>query len=284
MMEMVIDMDNPAMISVMNPPGIMISGHFIEKFGYMGYRPNGTRDWLFTYTLSGEGVFRVDGEEFICRAGDFVILKPNTMHHYATLKGSTWNFIWIHFVPPTDWMHYFQLPEALKGLLYYHIELAQTRKRIIHVLKKVIDDNRNIHPLWEELALHSLEEIFLLIQQRLKGSQKSKLDPRVEEILNILTQKMKEPHCVEELAKTVNLSPSRLAHLFKNQTGDSIIETLIKIRIRHSARLLEFTSRKIADIATDIGFQDSFYFSRQFKAYYGMNPTSYRENMQTLDN
>jgi AraC family transcriptional regulator of arabinose operon len=60
MMEMVVDMDDPAIISVINPPGIMISDHFIENFGYMGYRPNGTRYWLFTYTLSGEGVFRVD--------------------------------------------------------------------------------------------------------------------------------------------------------------------------------------------------------------------------------
>ncbi len=281
MMELVEYLDDPAIITATLPPGILLTGHFNEEYGYGGYRPNGTRDWLITYTISGEGIYHIHQDELICREGDFVILKPGTMHRYATREGSIWNFMWAHFVPHSHWMGYFQLPEPLNGLLYFHIESLQTRKRIFNAFNTMMEDSRDMQPFWEELALHSLEEVFLLINQKLRKSEKSVLDPRIEEILTVLTHQMKDQHRLEDLAKIVNLSPSRLAHLFKKQTGDSILETLLKIRLRHSARLLEFTSRKIADIAHDVGFQDSFYYSRQFKAFYGMNPSSFREKLQT---
>jgi AraC family transcriptional regulator of arabinose operon len=283
MMEMAENLDDPAAISLIPPPGILLSGHFKEKFGYGGFRPNGTRDWLITYTLSGEGIYYINQESLICGEGDFVILKPGTMHYYATREEFTWDFMWAHFMPPARWMDYFQLPEPLNGLLYYHMESPQTIRRSIQAFHKVMEDSQDMQPLWGELALHSLEEVFLLIQQNLRKSENSALDPRVEETMVILTQQMKEQHRVEDLAKTVNLSPSRLAHLFKKQTGDSILETLLKIRLSQAARLLEFTSRKISDIAHDVGFHDSFYFSRQFKAYYGMNPSSYKEQLQNID-
>jgi AraC family transcriptional regulator of arabinose operon len=276
---MVEHMDHPAAITPTLPPGILISGHFTKPFGYFGNRPNGTRDWLLTFTISGEGVYRIEQEEFICRAGDMVILKPGTMHDYAAKQDSVWDFYWAHFVPPFDWVDYLLLPEAISGLIHYHIEHSPTRKRMVRALQQVIEDSRDLNLGSKALALHSLEEVFLLTKQSLDESLRTKLDFRVEEILSTLSQRMKNQYQIEELAQSVNLSPSRLAHLFKEQTGDSIMETLLKIRMRHAAHFLEFTSRKIADIASDVGFQDSFYFSRQFKAFYGNSPSAYRKKL-----
>ncbi|MBC8074887.1 MAG: helix-turn-helix transcriptional regulator, partial [Chloroflexales bacterium] len=89
-----------------------------------------------------------------------------------------------------------------------------------------------------------------------------------------------DPVNVAALAREIGLSPSRLSHLFKQQVGSSIVETALALRLRQAARLLAFTQHPVATIAHEAGFQSAFYFSRQFKAYYGQSPSAYRKRMK----
>jgi AraC family transcriptional regulator of arabinose operon len=101
-------------------------------------------------------------------------------------------------------------------------------------------------------------------------------------VLKYLNTHYREAVTIQELAHQVSLSPSRLAHLFKQEVGRSIIETLIAIRLQQAARLLEYTSLHINEIAREVGFQSASYLSRQFAAYYGHSPQAYRQQRATL--
>lgn len=270
-------LNNPADISQSPPPGILISGHFTEPFGYRIIRPNGTRDWVMTFTLRGAGRYRVGREELIVRRGDVVVMKPGTPHHYDTPEQEIWDFVWCHFIPQTGWLEYLRLPEAMPGLMSTSIGQLGLATRLERAFDRLIADNLHDDPLHRRLALHALEEALLLVAHSNERAAQSALDPRIEEVLNRLTQRMQDTHSIDELAKSVSLSPSRLAHLFKEQVGDSIIETLLKIRLRHAAKQLEFTTRQVAEIAADVGFRNPFYFTKQFSAFYGMSPTAYRK-------
>jgi AraC family transcriptional regulator of arabinose operon len=103
------------------------------------------------------------------------------------------------------------------------------------------------------------------------------MDPRIKDVLSLLSQDYSETHQIEDLARKVCLSPSRLAHLFKEQVGDTIIETLIKYRLKHAEKRLVFTNRPITEIALETGFNSPDYFTRQFTKYYGINPSQYRK-------
>jgi AraC family transcriptional regulator of arabinose operon len=96
-------------------------------------------------------------------------------------------------------------------------------------------------------------------------------------VLQVLSQRYPEPLSVAGLAGLVGLSPSRLTHLFKETVGASIVQTVLQLRLRQAARLLEFTDLTVAEIAAQVGFESAFYFSRQFKAHYGVSPSTYRE-------
>ena len=54
---------------------------------------------------------------------------------------------------------------------------------------------------------------------------------------------------------------------------------LLSFRLRQSARLLEFTNRSISEVAGDVGFSSPFYFTKQFTAFYGMNPRDFRKQI-----
>lgn len=248
---------------------IILTDHFIKEDNYSTHRPEGMPDWLITYTLGGSGYFNVEGITRTCKAGDLVLLRPNTPHQYGTVEGGTWNFQWAHFssgIAETS-----LLPE--KPLLIQSIESASAQQRIRDAFQRIINDSRERSPFWQELCDNALKEILLLAAQR-QGEQR---DPRIEETLRLLSNAMSKPYSIEMLAQKVNLSPSRLSHLFKEQTGDSIINTLNKMRLEQAALLLQHTDRTAAEVASDVGFGSYNHFSRLFRERFGQSPSTFQK-------
>ncbi|SEB40009.1 helix-turn-helix domain-containing protein [Paenibacillus sp. GP183] len=258
-----------------NGTGIIVSDHFNENDTYFIKRPNGMKDWLITFTLSGEGYFKIQGEEKRVKAGDLAIIKSDTPHQYGTRKGQNWNFQWVHFIPSAQKISWMQLPEFPKGFFRQSIDNTYIHKRIYRVFKRIIYDNRQAGPLSDDLCMNALNEILLLILQNIKKP----IDPRVADVIHILTERLTEPLQIEALAQAVGLSPSRISHLFKTETGLSIVETLIQMRLRQAALLLQHSTRNAVEIALDVGFQNYNHFANQFKTQYGVNPSSYRKDV-----
>lgn len=272
------NLNNPAIITPAPSPGVLICDHFNQKKGYKVTRFEGTKDWLMTYTISGQGQFKIGDDIQIVEKGDITILKPKTYHLYET-RTSHWEFVWVHFLPRETWIDLLQFHEPLKGLLFYKIEQNHVNDRILDCFKRMIRDNHGIHSLSKELSMNALEEILLLVNQIVNNNNRPMHDMRVQEILQIFSQNLKEPHTIQSLSERVNLSPSRLSHLFREQVGSSIMATLLSMRLRHAARLLEHTNAPIAEISRDVGFSSPFYFTKQFTSFYGLNPTMYRKQV-----
>ncbi|XEC93951.1 helix-turn-helix domain-containing protein [Paenibacillus tarimensis] len=247
--------------------GIIIAGHFDEPDTYRIERPNGRNDWLITFTLGGQGYYKTPGYEHICRSGDLTLLKPGTPHCYGTSPGSRWNFVWTHFAQPLTETSL--LPD--EELLIQHIESDSVRKRIYRAFRRVLADSAERTDYWQELCCSSLSEILLLAARRVCRP----VDPRIEEIRHLLTLHMREPIRLGELAGKVGLSASRLSHLFKQNTGLSVIEALNQMRIRQAALLLEHTERNANEVAHDVGFHNYNHFANQFRKRYGVSPSAF---------
>lgn len=199
------------------------------------------------------------------------------MHDYATLEqGGQWEFYWAHFLPRPHWIEWMQLPEHTTGLRSVTIAERSLQQRIVQTFTKLLDDLRNPSRLHSDLAANALEEILLCIALHNAHENNSAIDPRVDTVLKYLNNHYRETVAISTLAQLVSLSPSRLAHLFKEQVGRSIIETILAIRLQQAARLLEYSSLHIGEIAREVGFQSASYLSRQFTNYYGKSPLAYR--------
>jgi AraC family transcriptional regulator of arabinose operon len=282
MNDMVENLNDSAMFmeSPAPSPSILIADHFIEGYGYRVHRSKGTKDWLITFTLSGTGKFTIGSESILVKGGALMLLAPGTPHHYETIEHCTWNFMWTHFNPLSHWTGMMDWLTSKPGYVYYSMTQRLLHNRIETAFGRVLQDSLRAQDINKKLAMNALEEILLLIYEQ-HGEGKARLrDPRVVEVLSIISANMKESHSIESLARKVSLSPSRLSHLFKDEVGDSIVETLTKLRLKQAARLLEHTSRQIAEIAEDVGYRDAFYFTKQFHACYGMSPSKFRAESQ----
>ena len=104
------------------------------------------------------------------------------------------------------------------------------------------------------------------------------MDDRVCIIQQYLRSNFAEPISVESLARLVNLSSSRLAHLFKSEIGSTPTSCLKFIRLEKARDLLETTCLSIKQIMPLVGMSDKDNFRRDFKKAYGLPPKQYRNN------
>ncbi len=112
----------------------------------------------------------------------------------------------------------------------------------------------------------------LLIQARSRATS----DRRVMKIIETVQNNLPHDHAPEELARSVNLSLSRLRHLFKKATDLSLAQYIKLFRIERAAYLLEteFLTTKV--VLAKVEIKDESHFVRDFKTVYGVTPACYR--------
>ena len=84
---------------------------------------------------------------------------------------------------------------------------------------------------------------------------------------------------IEDIAAGVGVSRKTLAAVFSSLTGFTPKDYLIYYRLSKAVDLLRDTSMSIDTIASSVGYNDQFYFSKQFKTNVGMTPSECRRLM-----
>jgi two-component system, response regulator YesN len=82
---------------------------------------------------------------------------------------------------------------------------------------------------------------------------------------------------LNSVAQHVALSPNHFSAIFSNETKETFIEYLTKIRINHAKKLLLETEKKLSDISYDVGYNEPQYFSYIFKKNMLVSPSDYRK-------
>lgn len=81
---------------------------------------------------------------------------------------------------------------------------------------------------------------------------------------------------LEEAAQRVSLSPGYLSSLYKQETGMTFTESVLKVRMEKARELLAVPGSYMYEIAERLGYGNPKNLSRAFKAYYGYSPRTYR--------
>ena len=258
-------------------PVLMRAGFCTEQAGYHVRRPHGRRDWLVLYTFSGNGVLRWRGQEWRCRAGDVVMLPPGVLHDYrANEEHMPWHFAWAHFSPRKDDLLWLAWVGERRELPRVHLGDRRVRMRVGAAFRRAVSDFKRNDDHADALAYAGLLEALILVARHHAQSINSEIDPRVRRVIDAMSVKPYAPLDRDALAREVALSPSRLSHLFKAQTGESIIQMHMKLRLQEAGRLLVFSDKSVSAVAAEVGFQSVFQFSRQFKLWFGKSPVAYR--------
>jgi len=108
------------------------------------------------------------------------------------------------------------------------------------------------------------------------------MDQRVEHVLAIMEDNVGGGVSLADMAHFVNLSPSRLRHIFKAETGMTANRYFKELKLQLSTRYLETTFLSVKEIAFRVGFVHEAHFVRDFKKMYGLAPGQYRTRWLAL--
>ena len=80
---------------------------------------------------------------------------------------------------------------------------------------------------------------------------------------------------MEEVAKNLGISCIYLSKLFKKETGQTFLEYLTNYRMERAKYILSKGDYKVYEVAEQVGYKTSQYFSSVFRKNTGMNPSDY---------
>ncbi|MBX4149104.1 AraC family transcriptional regulator [Paenibacillus lautus] len=135
------------------------------------------------------------------------------------------------------------------------------------------------HPL---SRLEAKRHFYAFVHQLLTEMEQREADGAVidEDPVEVALRHMEahygEPWTLASLAERLGTNTRRLQRGFNARFGHSPLEHLIEIRLKRAKKLLKKSELPISNISEEVGYPDSYYFSRLFKKYVGMSPSDYR--------
>jgi len=146
-------------------------------------------------------------------------------------------------------------------------------KNLTYVNKVMQINNQEDLCAWISTALNEFIELVYSSQDARKVSQ-------IRPAINYIDANYNKPITLADVAKASHLSISRLAHIFKEQMGITIIDYLTSVRIERAKQLLLATDQNCTKICFQVGYNNQSYFTRTFKGLVGMTPRQFKSRNQ----
>ncbi len=106
--------------------------------------------------------------------------------------------------------------------------------------------------------------------------------PAIIKAIQYIRENYKNDIFLKDIAGASGFSKAYFSAMFRNETGQAVIEYLFEVRIENACRMLKETTESVTQIGYAVGFKDQSHFTKVFKKKKGVTPNQYREsNPQT---
>lgn len=133
-----------------------------------------------------------------------------------------------------------------------------------------------------------LLKICLMVEQDFSeqvrlAKERNKKENYIEQCKDYIARHRSTKFSISQMAEELGLSRSYLSRRFSQQTGMTIQEYILLVRLEAAANMLRFSEEQIGIIAEYLCFPSQSYFTERFRKQYGMTPGEYRKENQIID-
>ncbi|MEA4890643.1 MAG: AraC family transcriptional regulator [Clostridiaceae bacterium] len=98
--------------------------------------------------------------------------------------------------------------------------------------------------------------------------------------MSFITEHLHEKLLLEQISRSVHVSPSYLNRIYRNTSGMSVMEHVAHLKLEKTKELIRESKMTLTEIADALGFSSIHYFSRLFKRHYGISPSAYSKSIR----
>lgn len=249
------------------------TGYFKTEYPYYCERKN-LDSFLVIYTISGHGILEYEETQYSLEKGDCFLIHCEPHHLYRTVKGCSWEFLWIHFNG--------------NNALGYYKETFKSGFRIFHCR----DDFFWERTLWRIIALHQKKDLTteavvsnligtmlteLIVESATNNVEEFLIPDYVRGIAKDIDKNFREDLSLSYFEAKYHRSRYHISKQFKKYIGTTINEYLITARISYSKELLKYSDLSVNSIAFESGFHNVTHYINLFKSRENTTPYSYRK-------
>ncbi len=233
----------------------------------------------------GESDYLIDDQQYHISKGDLLIYNPMIVHDEISGRGNQVGSycIAIGNLHMPDLQEYALIPADAGYIFHTGDDFGKLHMLMRMMYESLAKEEPRCEAFCNSL-MHAVLVTTLAIVAR-ETSSRTKQDNKIEEepILGRRIKKYIDEHYTDELTlqsmgEALKMSPYYISHVFKEMSGYSPMQYLLKRRIGEAQTLLITTDLPIAEIAGMVGYDTQSYFNLQFTKHVGIPPKKYRQN------
>ncbi len=256
---------------------------YVKHIGYFPRAAYHYREWkkgcpdnILIYCLRGKGWYELGKKRFEVGVNEFIIIPAIKDYlRYGADENDPWTIYWIHFSGQdmdtfnrSFGIGMFDGPQPIifneKGLqiwtmMYQNLEMGYSKENLTNT----------------NLCLYNLIATFLYPDRHVNEKKQDAKD-LINDTILYMQSELHRQLTVEEMALKHGLSISHFSNLFRKGTGMPPLDYFIHLKLQKACLLLYSSDMKVKKVATEIGYDDPYYFSRLFKKYMKVSPDQYR--------
>ncbi|RAK12444.1 AraC-like DNA-binding protein [Halanaerobium saccharolyticum] len=243
------------------------------------------------YFLEGDVTYYIEGHGYQMEANSLLIINNKELHKPIFNKELPYERIVIHFFP---WVlskydsYDFNLLECFENRKEaHHNKIIDKNKEIFNYFKKITQYVQN-KSLESELMVETLFiQMLVLINKKfnkktVENNNFIKYNRRILEIITYINSNIEKSLSLNLLAEEFYLNKSYLSHIFKKNTGFSVLQYIHYKKIMTAKRLL-LDNNSCSEVSSKLNFGDYSTFYRSFKREVGISPQEYQKQRSAIE-
>ena len=271
----------------------IVTIHYYEFDKNYVYDGESHNFWEMVYIDAGNVKIRANNKDFHLKQGEVIFHKPNEFHTIETDQNASANVFVISFVSSSEAMSFFKgktmtVPAKLKKHIGTIIEeYSQTFNSMgTSDIKLELKENP---PIGGQQMIKTYLEQFLIMLIRSESdnrdlkifpSKESMENHLVSQIIQIIEENTYNKISVQSLCDELNYSRTYISKIFKSVSGYTILEYILKNKIREAKKLIREEKYNFTQISDLLCFDNPHYFSMVFKKLANMTPTEYKNSVK----
>ncbi len=242
-------------------------------------------DTELMHVLHGQVTIKTRSYSIVAREGDTIYTPAGMPHRDVFPLDSVFEVYMIHFNWPGE-----------KKILnrFSPVRLARLtpagRQEIAASFHQFFQEFVSDLPFGRQLmSTHLLQILFRLCREAAvagRAGRKKKEDfsqarrgQIMTEAKKIIERNFAEPIALETIAEALDLSSYYLSRVFSEESGFTLSNYITRVRMEHAVDLLRNPRKNISQVAQAVGFKDSHYFRKVFKAFFRKSPKDFRTHL-----
>lgn len=272
---------------------ILVSQEKLSKYESGSFLWHWHPEIELTLITKGQMIYMVNNSTYRLKENEALFGNASTLHMGCMYENQDCGYISITFEPKLIYgyensivyMNYVRPIIQNFSLAAIHFDFSEDWHRmVLKLIKEIIQIDSDHYSTYEIDIMVRLEQFWQLlflhnncVPEEMPFDKRN--HDRIRGVLSYIEKNYASKLTLEDIAESIHLCKGECSRIFKKYMNISLFEFILQYRIEKSIDYLTNTKFTITEIAENVGFNDSSYFTKVFRTKKGCSPSKFRQNL-----